>query len=155
MNTEKAEMNTTLERPQGGQSMALRPQKVFDKLLYFYYCGNMNRRVKTAPVSRLAEMLAALGSAPRLRILRLLLSAHPHGLVVGEIQRELDIPGPTLSHHLERLRHVGLVTVRRERQFLWYAANAGALREILAFLYAECCSRRKVVPREEIIQLSR
>jgi DNA-binding transcriptional ArsR family regulator len=106
-------------------------------------------------VAHLAQMLAALGSEPRLRILRLLLSAHPRGLVVGDIQQELDIPGPTLSHHLEKLRHVGLVTVRRERQFLWHAANADALREILGFLYAECCARSKVVPREEIVHISR
>ncbi len=105
-------------------------------------------------VLRYADMFAAMGAEPRLRIMRLLLSAHPEGLVVGDIQAELEIPGSTLSHHLEKLRNEDLVTVRRERQFLRYAANADALRELLAFLYEECCSRSKAVKSETIVQLS-
>jgi DNA-binding transcriptional ArsR family regulator len=65
-------------------------------------------------------MLSAMGTEPRLRIMQLLLSAHPDGLVVGEIGAELDIPSSTLSHHLEKLKHEGLVKVRREGTFLWY-----------------------------------
>ncbi len=106
------------------------------------------------PVARYADMLAAMGAEPRLRIMRLLLSAHPEGLVVGDIQGELEIPGSTLSHHLEKLKNEGLVTVRRERQYLWYAANADALRELLTFLYEECCSRSKAVRAQAIVQLN-
>ena len=102
-------------------------------------------------VVRYAEMLAALGAEPRLRIMRLLLSAHPDGMVVGDIQSELRIPNSTLSHHLEKLRNRGLVRVRRDRQFLWYAANSEALREILNFLYAECCTRSRAVQPEDIL----
>jgi DNA-binding transcriptional ArsR family regulator len=98
-------------------------------------------------------MLAALGTEPRLRIVRLLLSAHPDGMVVGDIQAELGIPPSTLSHHLERLKNEGLVSVRRESTFLWYRANTEVLRDLLTFLYAECCARNKVFTPEEIIQL--
>ena len=108
-----------------------------------------------AEVARYAEMLSAMGTPPRLRIMRLLLSSHPHGMVVGEIQEELEIPGSTLSHHLEKLKNAGLVTVRREQQFLWYAANAGGLRELLGFLYEECCSRNRPIRPEEITLLRR
>jgi ArsR family transcriptional regulator len=96
-------------------------------------------------VARLAQMLAALGTETRLRIVRLLLSAHPDGLVVGEIGAELGIQPSTLSHHLDKLKNEGLVTVRRESTFLRYAANTSALQDILAFLFAECCTRNKVV----------
>lgn len=96
--------------------------------------------------ARYADMFSALGAEPRLRILRLLLAAHPEGLVAGEIQAELGIPASTLSHHLDKLKSEDLVTVRREGTFLWYAANAGALQELLSFLYAECCTRSKVIP---------
>jgi DNA-binding transcriptional ArsR family regulator len=106
-------------------------------------------------VARFAAMLTAMGSEPRLRIVRLLLAAHPQGMVVGDIQRELGMAASTLSHHLEKLRIKDLVRVRRERQFLWYSANAEALRELLGFLYAECCTRSRVVPRESIVQLSK
>jgi ArsR family transcriptional regulator len=94
-----------------------------------------------ADISAFADRFAALGAEPRLRILRLLLAAHPEGLVVGDIQSELGIPASTLSHHLEKLRHEGLVRVRRESNFLWYSAETDALRELLDFLYAECCTR--------------
>ena len=42
-------------------------------------------------------------------------SAHPEGMVVGEIGEELEIPSSTLSHHLEKLKNEDLVNVRRER----------------------------------------
>lgn len=104
-------------------------------------------------VARYADMFSAMGTEARLRIIQLLLSAHPEGLVVGEIQEELDIPNSTLSHHLDKLRSEGLVEVRRESTFLRYTANAEALREILQFLYAECCTRNRAVKPREIVQL--
>ena len=103
---------------------------------------------------RYAEMFSALGSESRLRVLRLLLTAHPDGLVVGEIQSELGIAASTLSHHLDRLRSEDLVTVRREGTFLWYAANTVVLEELLGFLFAECCSRNKAVSPASFIKLS-
>jgi len=100
---------------------------------------------------RYADRFAALGTEARVRIMRLLLSAHPDGLVVGDIQAELDIPNSTLSHHLEKLRHEDLVTVRREGTFLRYAADTETLAELLGFLYAECCTRNRAVNPREIV----
>jgi len=104
-------------------------------------------------VARVADMFAALGSTPRVQIIRLLLSAHPDGMVVGDIQSELKIPNSTLSHHLEKLKSRDLVTVRRDRQFLWYTANAKALQRLLGFLFAECCSRNSVVNAQEVVRI--
>ena len=101
-------------------------------------------------MARYADMLAALGAEPRLRIVRLLLEAHPEGLVVGEIGSELGIPPSTLSHHLDKLRNEGLASVRRESTFLRYTANTNALREVVAFLFDECCTRNKAIRPEEI-----
>lgn len=101
--------------------------------------------------ARYADMLAAMGTEPRLRILRLLLSAHPEGLVVGDIASDLDIASSTLSHHLEKLRNEALVNVRREGTFLRYSANTAALQELLGFLYAECCTRNKVVEPQRVV----
>jgi DNA-binding transcriptional ArsR family regulator len=108
---------------------------------------------KPEPVTRYAAMFQALGTEPRLRILRLLLSAHPEGLVVGDIQTELSIPNSTLSHHLEKLKNEDLVRVRRDSTFLWYTANTQALEALLGFLYAECCTRNKAVKPEAIVQV--
>jgi len=93
-----------------------------------------------------APKFAALGHEARLGIVRLLMSAHPDGMVVGEIQQELDIPPSTLSHHLDALQREALVTVTREGKFLRYRADAAGLRDLLAFLYAECCTRSNLVP---------
>jgi len=104
-------------------------------------------------IAKCADMFAAMGTEPRLRIMQLLLSAHPEGLVVGEIQGELGIPSSTLSHHLEKLKNEELVKVRRESTFLWYTANTGALEELLGFLYAECCTRNKAIKPESFVTL--
>jgi ArsR family transcriptional regulator, arsenate/arsenite/antimonite-responsive transcriptional repressor len=102
-------------------------------------------------ITRYADMLAAMGTEPRLRIMQLLLTAHPEGMVVGDIGSELDIPSSTLSHHLEKLKNEDLVKVRREGTFLWYSANADALQELLGFLYAECCTRNNAVDSKKIV----
>ncbi|HTW56735.1 MAG TPA: metalloregulator ArsR/SmtB family transcription factor [Terriglobales bacterium] len=104
-------------------------------------------------VAKYADMFSAMGTEPRLRIMQLLLSAHPEGMVVGEIQDELEIPNSTLSHHLDKLRSEGLVEVQREGTFLRYTANTGALQELLQFLYAECCTRNKAVKPQDIVQI--
>jgi ArsR family transcriptional regulator, arsenate/arsenite/antimonite-responsive transcriptional repressor len=101
--------------------------------------------------TRYADMFSAMGTEPRLRIMRLLLNAHPEGLVVGEIGSELEIPSSTLSHHLDKLKNEDLVRVRREGTYLWYSANTDALQELLGFLYAECCTRNKAVEPQKIL----
>ncbi|HJT69497.1 MAG TPA: metalloregulator ArsR/SmtB family transcription factor [Terriglobales bacterium] len=123
--------------------------------LYFWKYGNMpaaNHSI-SQNVTKYADMFSAMGTEPRLRIMQLLLSAHPDGLVVSEIQEELEIPNSTLSHHLDKLRNEDLVSVRRESTFLRYTANTEALQELLQFLYAECCTRNKAVKPQSIVQI--
>jgi DNA-binding transcriptional ArsR family regulator len=110
---------------------------------------------KPEDIIRFADMFTAMGTEPRLRIMQLLLSAHPEGLVVGEIISELGLSASTLSHHLEKLKNEELVTVSREGTFLRYRANTEALQELLTFLYAECCTRNKAVKPEKIVQICR
>ena len=76
-------------------------------------------------IATYADMFSAMGTEPRLRIMRLLLSAHPEGLV----------------------------NVQRESTFLRYTANTEALQELLQFLYAECCTRNKAVKPQNIVQI--
>ena len=106
-------------------------------------------------ITRFADMLAALGTESRLRITRLLLTAHPDGMVAGEIQSELGVSASNLSHHLEKLRHEGVIGVKREGTFLRYTANTDALQELLGFLFAECCTRSRAIKPEKIVQLCR
>jgi len=107
-------------------------------------------KIADTEVTRFADMFAALGADPRLRIMRLLLSAHPDGMVVGEIQEETGIANSTLSHHLEKLKIDELVVTEREKAFIRYRANTAALEELLGFLYAECCTRNRAVEPRKI-----
>src|SRR6204780_5607756 len=121
-----------------------------------YFCNHPNmttaRRVPDKVV-KYADMFSAMGTESRLRIMQLLLSAPPDGLVVGEIQEELDIPSSTLSHHLDKLKAEDLVRVEREGTFLRYIADTNTLQGLLQFLYAECCTRNQAVKVENIIQI--
>jgi DNA-binding transcriptional ArsR family regulator len=130
--------------------------KQLDTYPYFRNHRNMTA-ARRAPdkVVKYADMFSAMGTEARLRIMQLLLAAHPDGLVVSEIQEELDIPNSTLSHHLDKLRSEDLVNVQRERTFLRYTANTEALQEVLQFLYAECCTRNKALKPEAIITISK
>ena len=113
----------------------------------------MAQQYSSEQVTKFADMFSAMGTEARLQIMRLLLKAHPGGLVVSEIQAELGIPGSTLSHHLDKLRNEGLVKVRRESTFLRYTADTQALQEVLQFLYAECCTGNQAVRPEDVVQI--
>ena len=113
----------------------------------------MKPRPDTEQVMRYADMFAAMGAEPRLRVMQLLLTAHPRGMVAGDLQEELGIPASTLSHHLDKLSHEDLVRVRREGTYLWYTANTDSLQEILNFLYAECCTRNQAIDPGELVAI--
>lgn len=110
---------------------------------------------QSSKVTRYADMFAAIGNEARLRIMQLLMTAEPTGMVVGDIQSELEIPSSTLSHHLDKLKNEELVTVRREGTYLWCRANTETLKELLSFLYAECCTRNRVFSPKDIISISK
>ncbi len=93
-----------------------------------------------------ADRLAALGNPVRLRILKLLVEASPGGLVVQEIQEELQIPSSTLSHHLDKMKNEQLLSVTREGTYLRYRVNWETLQGLLRFLTAQCCIRN---PKED------
>jgi ArsR family transcriptional regulator, arsenate/arsenite/antimonite-responsive transcriptional repressor len=114
---------------------------------------DMKKRQPDERIIRYADMFTAMGTEPRLRIMQLLLSAHPEGMVVGDIGNELGSAPSTLSHHLEKLKNEDLVQVQREGTFLRYSANTDALQELLGFLYAECCTRNKAIKPEAVVQI--
>ncbi|MEO0536621.1 MAG: metalloregulator ArsR/SmtB family transcription factor [Cyanobacteria bacterium P01_A01_bin.123] len=111
--------------------------------------------METNPASQksiddIAAAFAALGQPSRLKIVRLLLSAYPKGLPAGEIQKELGIAAPTLSHHLDKLRQVGIVVAEKDRQWIWYNVRSEALKHLIDFLFEECCTRNRVIDIEDM-----
>ncbi len=87
-----------------------------------------------------AKRLAELGNTTRLSIFRYLVKVGDQGVPVGQIQKEIGIPGSTLSHHINRLVNVGLVCQIRDSRILYCVPQYDALTEVINFLLAECCS---------------
>jgi len=104
-------------------------------------------------VAKYADMFSAIGTEARLRILQLLLKAHPEGLVAREIHQELGIPNSALSNHLDKLKSEDLIRVRRDSTLFRYTANTEGLQGLLEFLLADCCARSKAIRPETIIQI--
>ena len=88
-----------------------------------------------------AEQLGALGHPVRLKILRFVVRAGGEGAAAGDIQRHVELPASTLSHHLKRLVDAGLVATRGQGTFHYYSAVYGALRELTDYLWEDCCKR--------------
>jgi DNA-binding transcriptional ArsR family regulator len=79
----------------------------------------------------------ALAHESRLRIFTHLVQAR-HDLSVGEIREAVGLPGPTLSHHLDRLRRAGLVAARREQRHVFHSVRRDTVMELVRLLTA-CC----------------
>lgn len=102
---------------------------------------------------RFADILGALGTEPRLRIIYHLLRAHPDGMVASEIQAELGMQASAVSHHLEKLKNEELVEVQREGTYLRYTANPEVLQDLLTFLFSQCCANTGVVQPESVFKV--
>jgi DNA-binding transcriptional ArsR family regulator len=83
--------------------------------------------------------LAALAQDNRLDVFRLLVQAGPDGLSAGQVASTLGLAPNTLTFHFDRLRHAGLVTVRRAGRSMIYAARFENMRALLAYLSENCC----------------
>lgn len=90
-----------------------------------------------------ADLFKALGSAPRLQIVRLLVTYGEGGCCVGDIQKEVGGANSTLSHHLQTLQQQGLIQSRKDAQWIYYSLNFVTVKELLHFLTEDCCSRSR------------
>jgi len=96
--------------------------------------------------------LDALAQESRLAIFRLLIEVAPEGMMVGAIGEHMDIPATTLSFHLEKLRHAGLIAKRREGRASIYTANYKTLVDTIKYLTENCCKNSEQMPCQIIIK---
>ena len=87
-----------------------------------------------------ANALRELGHPTRLSIYRELVRAGHEGLPVGELQKHLEIPASTLSHHLSALISAGLISQERQSRTLFCRPCYAQLEQLMAFLTEECCA---------------
>jgi len=101
------------------------------------------KTIARLPVSQLqaneqhVDAFKALAHLSRLQVFFCLVRAGKE-LSVGEIQAELTIPGPTLSHHLDVLRRAGLVENRKEERYIYYSVKRESVTALVRLLTA-CC----------------
>ncbi|HEY4156514.1 MAG TPA: metalloregulator ArsR/SmtB family transcription factor [Polyangiaceae bacterium] len=97
----------------------------------------------SSKLERHAEQLGALGHPVRLAIVRFVVQGGDAGTSAGDIQQHVDVPASTLSHHLGRLVGAGLLIVRPQGTFHYYAADYKGLRALTDYLWEDCCKRGK------------
>ncbi|TFH87774.1 transcriptional regulator [Billgrantia azerbaijanica] len=90
-----------------------------------------------------AKTLAALAHPVRLAVVRRLVEAGPPGLTAGQLGEPLDVSPNTLSFHLQKLTQAGLVTSRREGQYIRYRARFDELLDLVDHLVGACCSESR------------
>ena len=86
------------------------------------------------------SQLNALGQSGRLEIFRLLVRAGPQGRCVDEIRHRVEMPGSTLSHHLDALTRCGLLAGQRSGRFIYYSVNWTKTAKLIRFLTEDCCA---------------
>ncbi|MCG6891694.1 MAG: helix-turn-helix domain-containing protein [Gammaproteobacteria bacterium] len=91
-----------------------------------------------------ANILAKIGNPTRLKIVRLLVRAGEDGLAVGQIQKQLDIPGSTLTHHIAHLKSAGVIRQQRRQATLLCTMEYPVLQDLVDYLTAECCSEQVI-----------
>ncbi|WP_373937705.1 helix-turn-helix domain-containing protein [Vibrio kanaloae] len=89
---------------------------------------------------KVAASLAELGNSHRLSVFRFLVKAGNDGASVGNIQKVLDIPASTLSHHLTRMVKVGLIRQEKHSRTIVCIPEYGHLENLISFLQEECCA---------------
>jgi len=97
----------------------------------------------TIPLARLkaeevhAEAFRALAHLTRLRVFFFLVRARRE-VPAGEIQEAMEVPWPTLSHHLDLLRRAGLIQSRKEERYVYYSVKREMVAQMVRLLTA-CC----------------
>jgi len=95
-------------------------------------------------LNEVANALKELGHPTRLAVYKSLVKAGHEGLPVGELQKRLEIPASTLSHHIAALVAVGLVRQSRQGRTLFCLPQYEVLNEIMAFFIDECCAEKGI-----------
>jgi len=86
------------------------------------------------------KKLAALAHPARLAIIRMLVRVGPAGLSAGKLGEPLHIAANALTFHLQKLAQAGLITSRRQGQFIVYSAVFPDLLELTNNLVGACCA---------------
>lgn len=77
------------------------------------------------------ETMKALSDPVRREILNML---KKKSMTAGDISSCFDMAGATVSYHLSQLKNAGLISERKEKNFIYYSLNASVLEEVLLWI---------------------
>lgn len=77
------------------------------------------------------EVFKALNDPARREILKML---RKRDMTAGEISSKFNMTAPSISHHLDKLKQAGLVTIEKKGQFVHYSINTTVLDDMLDFI---------------------
>ena len=117
----------------------------FDNTGNIVYTARVNVYTIAMKLETAALILDKIGNPTRLRIVRLLVRAGDQGLAVGAIQKNLEIPGSTLTHHIAQLKYAGLIIQERHQATLYCKLQYDQLNEVIKYLTEECCSDEALI----------
>ncbi|MFD1393790.1 autorepressor SdpR family transcription factor [Lacticaseibacillus jixianensis] len=81
----------------------------------------------------MSDTLKAISDPVRRQILNLLKS---ESKPAGEIAAQFALTPATVSYHLKLLKQAGLISERREKNFIYYDLNASVFEEVLNWIYS-------------------
>jgi biotin operon repressor len=75
-------------------------------------------------LNKIVEFHKALGDLTRIRIIALLQQGPLHGQAIAG---KLGLKAPTITHHMAKLREVGLIKERRDKNTIYFSLNTNIL----------------------------
>ncbi|MFZ3498239.1 ArsR/SmtB family transcription factor [Streptomyces sp. 5.8] len=84
----------------------------------------------------LAAAFKALADPVRLRIASIVACCPAGEVCMGEIASEFSVSGPTISHHLKKLREAGVLSSERRANEVYYQVRSDRLDALIAQLAA-------------------
>ena len=79
----------------------------------------------------LQDTIKALSDPTRRKILELLKKGP---MSAGELGKEFDMTGATMSHHLSILKKAGLVQDEKKGTFIYYEINTSVMEDLLSWV---------------------
>jgi protein-tyrosine-phosphatase/DNA-binding transcriptional ArsR family regulator len=97
---------------------------------------------------------ATLSHPQRMAVFRLLMRRYPDAVPAGEIARALGLKASTLSVYLAALTRDGLASQHRHGTSLRYRARMDSAREMVRFLFVDCCRGRVELCPPDLLTLT-
>jgi len=105
----------------------------------------INKTFSEDEIEVLASILKALAHPIRLKICLLLYQAQNQKVCVSNIVELINTPQPNISQHLFVLKSAGILSCRRQKNWVCYQLNEGIAKKIIeVILQDKACFKEKI-----------